>query len=400
MSLEPEAESDRLLDFAEAAVRPGGGFWWLDASGRPDHGQPLHTWIAARMTYVFTLAALQGRPGAERIAEHGVRSLAGLLHDDAAGGWFASVAPDDHAPVDDSKQAYQHSFVLLASAAATVAEIPGGEPLLDRVLQTVQQRFLDSCGRVVDRYDRGFTAAERYRGANASMHLVEALLPVGELRGARWHQRALAIGEHLVHQVARPYGYRMPEHFDADWEPLPEYHRDRPRDMFRPYGWTPGHLLEWSRLLLQLEATVPSPPGWLLPDARGLFERACAAWAVNGQPGFCYTMDFEDRPVIDARLHWVHAEAVAAAAALHQRTGEAAYGEYERCWRGFISDHLRDLVGGSWHHELDGSNQPAQTVWAGKPDVYHGYQGLLLPRLRPAPSAPVQLVRSAPSDLG
>jgi len=393
-ALDPVAESNRLLDFAEAAVRPDGGFWWLDEAGRPDHGRGLHTWIAARMTYVFTLAALGGRRGATGIAEHGVSSLAELFADPVAGGWFASVCPDDHAPVEETKQAYQHAFVLLAAAAATAAQIRGGEQLLDEALKTVEDRFLDDRGRVVDRYDRGFTHAEAYRGANASMHLVEALLPVGELRGPRWHQVALGIAEHLVHEVARDHGYRMPEHFDADWTPLPDYHRERPRDQFRPYGWTPGHLLEWSRLLVQLEATVSDPPGWLLADARGLFSRGLTGWAVNGRPGFCYTMNFDDTPVISSRLHWVHAEAMAAAAALHRRTGEACYAEHEQRWRGFIAEYLRDGVHGSWHHELDPANRPADGVWSGKPDVYHGYLALLLPGLRPAPSAPVQLAGS------
>ena len=36
---------------------------------------------------------------------------------------------------------------------------------------------------------------------------------------------------------------------------------------------------------------------------------------------------------------------------------------------------------GSWHHELDRQNQPAETVWVGKPDSYHAVQATLLPRI-------------------
>ncbi|MDQ2781543.1 MAG: AGE family epimerase/isomerase, partial [Actinomycetota bacterium] len=36
---------------------------------------------------------------------------------------------------------------------------------------------------------------------------------------------------------------------------------------------------------------------------------------------------------------------------------------------------------GSWHHELDEQNHPSSNVWEGKPDVYHAYQAMLLPRL-------------------
>src|SRR5262245_53336434 len=89
-----------LTRFARAAVRPDGGFWWLGDDGAPDESQPLHTWIACRMTHVFGLANLQGEPGAGPIADHGVAALSGLLRDDEHGGWFGSVGTDGM-PIDD-----------------------------------------------------------------------------------------------------------------------------------------------------------------------------------------------------------------------------------------------------------------------------------------------------------
>jgi mannose/cellobiose epimerase-like protein (N-acyl-D-glucosamine 2-epimerase family) len=85
-------------------------------------------------------------------------------------------------------------------------------------------------------------------------------------------------------------------------------------------------------------------------------------------------------------MHWVAAEAVAAAAALHRRTGEAAYSDLHRTWWDWIDAHLRDLDRGSWHHELDPANRPAAAVWPGKPDLYHAVQATLLPRLPLAPT--------------
>jgi mannose/cellobiose epimerase-like protein (N-acyl-D-glucosamine 2-epimerase family) len=57
-------------------------------------------------------------------------------------------------------------------------------------------------------------------------------------------------------------------------------------------------------------------------------------------------------------------EAIAAAAVLGERALEEAW--WQHAERYFI-----DREGGSWHHELDEHNQPARTVWDGKPDVYH-----------------------------
>ena len=70
--------------------------------------------------------------------------------------------------------------------------------------------------------------------------------------------------------------------------------RDRPDDQFQPYGATVGHGLEWSRLLLHLEASLADPPDWLLPAAEALFDRAVAdGWAVDGADGFVYTTDWD-----------------------------------------------------------------------------------------------------------
>nr|WP_218851740.1 AGE family epimerase/isomerase [Nocardioides panaciterrulae] len=387
------AEGRRLLGFAAGSVLEPAGFGWLDERGTPVPGSPLPTWIAARMTYVFTLGAQLGVPGARETAEHGVRSLLTAYRDPVHDGWFESLRPDAAAAADARKTAYTHAFVALAAGSATAAGVPGGRDLLDGVAGVLRTRFLDARGRVVEEYDEAFTASESYRGANASMHMVEALLVLGDVEpDAEWHRLALGLAEHLVHGVARAHGYLLPEHFSAQWQPLPDYNADHRDDPFRPYGCTPGHLLEWSRLLVQLEASVAGAPGWLLEDARALFDTAVrVGWQVDGRPGFVYTVDWEGRPVVRTRMHWVVAEAIAAAAALHRRTGEPGFGRwYDEWWR-FAREHLVDLEHGSWHHELDPANRPAATVWRGKPDVYHAFQATLLPRLPAAPAAAAAL---------
>ena len=106
-----------------------------------------------------------------------------------------------------------------------------------------------------------------------------------------------------------------------DWRPLPEYNADQPRHPFRPFGITPGHGLEWSRLLLQIHAALGGRPDWLVEAARGLFARAVDdGWEEPG--GFAYTTDLDGRPVVADRLHWPVTEAIGAAAALHETTGD------------------------------------------------------------------------------
>ncbi len=392
--IDADLECRRLVDFARSAALTPAGFSWLDDSGRPDPSQPVHTWITTRMTHVFSLAHLQGMPATEPLAAHGVAALTGALRDEEYGGWYAAVSTDGR-PVDTDKAAYAHAFVVLAGSSAVSAGIRGADGLLAEALDVVRRHFLDDAGRVVDSLRRELDGGEAYRGANSSMHMVEALLAAGDVTGdASWHRCALGIAEHLIHDVARSRDYLLPEHFGPDWAPLPDYNADRPGDQFRPFGCTPGHLLEWSRLLLHLDASLTQPPIWLVEDARALFARAVeVGWAVDGAPGFVYTVDWDCRPVVRLRLHWVVAEALAAAAALHRRTGEAAYDAWRATFEEYVATHLVDREHGSWHHELDEHNRPSHTVWNGKPDVYHAYQALLLARMPLAPVLSVQLAR-------
>jgi mannose/cellobiose epimerase-like protein (N-acyl-D-glucosamine 2-epimerase family) len=219
------------------------------------------------------------------------------------------------------------------------------------------------------------------------MHSVEAMLAVGDATGdAEWHARAARTCE-LVVGLAASYDGRLPEHFGTDWSPDLELNRDQPDDPFKPFGATVGHGLEWSRLLLHVEAALGAEaPAGLLETSRLLFDRAVAdGWHVDGAPGFVYTTDWEGRPVVRTRMHWVAAEAVSAAAALHRRTGEGAYAQRYAEWWAYVVEHLRDTRLGSWHHELDPANRPQATVWPGKPDLYHAVQATLLPRLPLAP---------------
>ena len=182
----------------------------------------------------------------------------------------------------------------------------------------------------VEQWDRTFTTLDGYRGVNANMHTVEAYLAAADVTGDRiWLDRALRIVERVVHGWAAGNSWRIPEHFDADWEPDLEYNVDTPAHPFRPYGATIGHWLEWARLTLHARAAITArgdvAPAWMLEDAIALFDAAVReGWDVDGAPGFVYTVDWSGAPVVRERMHWVAAEGVAAAAALHAATGEAA----------------------------------------------------------------------------
>ena len=375
------------LAFAHRFPHPDGGATYLGADGHPDPSQPVQTWITARMLHVYSLGHLAGLPGSLPLAERALAGLTGPLRDAEHGGWFASVGPDA-GQRDETKAGYAHAFVVFGAASGTVAGVAGALELLDEALAVLDERFWeDGPGLHLDSASADWATVLDYRGINANMHAVEALLSAADATGEpRWRDRALRITETVLGWAAGN-DWRIPEHFDNTWTPMLEHHRDQPDHPFEPYGATVGHGLEWARLALHVRAAIGGGDA-LLGASRCLFDRAVAdGW----HDGFVYTTDWSGRPVVTQRMHWVLAEAISAASAL-AATGEEVYERRYRQWWDWAVRHLiaRD---GSWQHELDEHNQPAATVWPGRPDLYHSVHAVLLPRLPLAPTAPTAIAQ-------
>jgi sulfoquinovose isomerase len=398
------AEAERLLRFGARAALDEGGFGYLDDDGQVDPARPRELYITARMTHVFSLASLLGHGGARdsELAAHGVRALTDLFHDDDHAGWFRTIGPEGQ-PRDDTKANYDHSFVMLAASSALAAEVPGASGLLADAQQVIVDRFWrESEGSCVESYDRDWSTLEDYRGANSNMHAVEAFMACADVTGELvWRERALSIAERVVRTATVANGWRMPEHFDSSWNPDLEYNAQQKADPFRPYGSTPGHWLEWARLLIGLHGGSARSLPWLIDAATRLLEEAArAGWAADGQPGFVYTLDWQDGVVVDARMYWVIAEAVLAADAVHRATGDTRVRDAAERWWQEIDARFIDRNRGSWIHELDRNGNQSQVIWSGKPDIYHAYQAMVFPDLPLAPSAAAALraARTAGAD--
>jgi sulfoquinovose isomerase len=378
----------KLLAFSRQSWRREGGFFWLDDSGNPDRDKVLELWINARMTYVFALAHLAGEDDALRLATHGVRALATLFHDDVNGGWYDRVDFEGRAD-DTTKGCYGHAFVLLAAASAKAAGAEGAGALLTEAARIHAQKFWEPGeGRCVEEVSEDWSHVDGYRGANSNMHTVEAYLFAADVTDDDvWRRRALAICERIIGIHARAHEWRIPEHYDHDWTPLPTYNEDQPADPFRPFGATPGHAFEWSRLLIQLAASLGSPPPWIQEAAEALFAQAVDDAVSDDTPGLPYTTSWHGEPIVAERFHWVMAEAVLAAEALNTWTGQRTYAGLAERWWSEIDEHYVDHETGAWHHELSPTMQPSSRTWRGKPDAYHAFNALTLPDLPLAPSA-------------
>lgn len=384
-----------LLRFGKQFPSPGGGSWWLGDDGTPWKDRDRATWITSRMCHVYSIGTFLGFEGSEQLVDAALKGLNGELRDRENGGWYAALSAEG-APRPD-KQCYAHAFVILAACSALLAGRPGAKELLEEAKEVYDLRFWDEeQGLAVDTWNTEFSVLDDYRGINANMHTVEAFLAVADVTGdEKYRERAGRIIGHVI-EWAENNSWRIPEHFTKDWIPDLECSKDRPDDQFKPYGATPGHGIEWARLITQwalstyhCDYTKTAP---YIQAAENLFLRAVQdGWNADGAPGIVYTTDWNGVPVVHDRMHWTLAEAINTSAVLYRVTGKENYADYYTDFLKYLDEQVLDYENGSWYHQLDRNNQLLATVWPGKSDLYHAVQSMLIPQMDPAVSIAVAI---------
>ena len=266
-------EADSLFRFFEdESLNPSGGFHTLDDAGHAIAGErtrPLHA--TTRMVHCFAIAHLLGRPGAADFVDHGLEAILNRHRDAVNGGYFWSF--DDDGPRERDKLAYGHAFVLLAASSAKIVGHPKADRLLAEVSEVIDRRFWEPAhGASAEEFAADWSPISAYRGQNSNMHLTEALMAAFEATGERAYlDKAESIADLILRRTAGAHHWRVPEHYRADWTLDREY---KGSDMFRPYGTTPGHWLEWARLALQLWELGARKIEWLPGAAKALFAQA------------------------------------------------------------------------------------------------------------------------------
>lgn len=373
-----------LLRFGHRFPSPGGGSYYLGDDGTPWTDRNRETWITSRMVHVYSLGTFLGHPGSEELADAGLKGLKGELHDKVNGGWYAGLTADGE--VVPNKQCYAHAFVILAASSAVLAGRPGAQELLDEALKLYDERFWnEEEGLSCDTWNTEFTVLDDYRGLNANMHTVEAFLAAADVTGdEKYRVRAGRIIDHVA-VWASQNSWRIPEHFTKDWVADLECNKEKPDDQFKPYGATPGHGIEWSRLITQWALSTfkddKNGAQKYLDLAENLYCRAVDdAWNADGAPGIVYTTDWEGKPVVHDRMHWTLAEAINTSSVLYHVTGKQRYADDYAEFMQYLDEKVLDHVNGSWFHQLDQNNEVIGTVWPGKSDLYHALQATLIPR--------------------
>lgn len=395
---------DTLFRFGKQFPSPGGSSYYLGDDGTPWNARPRETWITSRMAHVYSIASLLN-PTSDyaKLADDALRGLCGELHDTTHGGWYAGLQADD-TPLP-MKQCYAHAFVILAACSGILAKRPAARALLDDALAIYDTYFWNETeGLSCDTWNTEFTNLDPYRGLNANMHTVEAFLAVADTTGNEmYRERAGRIIDHVI-LWAIENNWRIPEHFYQDWSPNLDCNKEHPDDPFKPYGATPGHGIEWARLITQWALSMRDSKGRnvlielqsqndkdrncltdtqiadYIAAAESLYQRAVKdAWNADGAPGIVYTTDWNGKPVVHDRMHWTLAEAINTSAVLWRVTHKQQYADDYAIFLSYLDEKVLDHAHGSWFHQLDAAGNVLTSVWPGKSDLYHAVQATLIP---------------------
>lgn len=374
---------NELLGFGHKFPSPGGSSYYLGDDGTPWKERNRETWITSRMAHVYSIGTMLGHEGSEELVDAALKGLRGELHDVKNGGWYAGLTADGN--IVENKQCYAHAFVILAATSGMLAQRPGAEELLQDALKLYDLRFWnEEEGLSCDTWNTEFTVLDEYRGINANMHTVEAFLAVADVAGKEEYRvRAGRIIDRVTGWAA-DNNWRIPEHFTKDWVADLECNKEKPDDQFKPYGATPGHGIEWARLITQWALSTykedKEAAGKYIEIAENLYNRAVEdAWNTDGAPGIAYTTDWNGNPIVHDRMHWTLAEAINTSATLYHVTKKQKYADDFAEFMEYLEDKIHDHVNGSWFHQLDRNNNVIGTVWPGKSDIYHALQATLIP---------------------
>lgn len=373
--------ADTMAFYHPRVIDPSGGFFhYFRDDGTVYDATHRHLVSSTRFVFNYAMAANEfGSDAALRqeyldAVHHGLRYLRDAHRDPRSGGYVWTIR--DGLAEDRTNHAYGVAFVLLAYATARKAGIEEVVPWMDETWELLESRYWDAAaGLYRDEADADWNFSD-YRGQNANMHMCEAMLAAYEASGElRYLDRALTLADHITRRQAAKAGGLIWEHYDRDWNVDWDYHRDDPKHLFRPWGFQPGHLTEWAKLLVILDGHLQArgtAEAWLLPTARHLFDTAVARAWDDESGGLCYGFAPDGSICDDDKYFWVQAESIAAAARLALRSGDSGYWDwYDKLWA-YSWRHFVDHQHGAWYRILDRDNRKYSNEKspAGKTD-YH-----------------------------
>ena len=368
---------DILAFYHPRAIDPSGGLYhFFKDDGTVFDAHTRHLVSSTRYVFLWAMAArhFPDTPAYLDNARRAVNFLREVHRNPVTGGyaWLLHWEDGKARILDATNHCYGLAFVLLAYAHALQAGIVEAKDWLEETFELMERRFWQpDFGLYADEASADWVLSP-YRGQNANMHSVEACLAAYAATGeTRYIDRAVQVATSVNQKLtAQTDGVMIWEHYTPDWRVDWDYNRNDMSNIFRPWGYQPGHFTEWARLLLLIERHRPLP--WLLKRAETLFDIAFRHAWDDKHGGLYYGFGPDFSICDDRKYHWVQCESMATAAVLGKRTGKAEYWQwYDRLWD-YCWTHWVDHVNGAWFRLLtrENVNTTDEKSPAGKVD-YH-----------------------------
>jgi mannose/cellobiose epimerase-like protein (N-acyl-D-glucosamine 2-epimerase family) len=282
----------------------------------------------------------------------------------------------DGVVLDETRDAYDHAFVLLAMAAYFRAT---GEAEAIATAEATY-RFLET--ELSDPRHGGFAeelpVGKLPRRQNPHMHLLEATLALyAATRSEVWLGRSRSLVELFKARFVDVETGALIEYFAEDWSPAPGA-----RGSWRE----PGHQFEWVWLLFEYCRHTRDES--VLPYADRLFqfgtrfgldhEGALRGAAFDG-------VDAAGHLVADTKLFWPQTEYVKACVARAEWLSDATAREAVRTHLELIARFFLRSDGASWHNQLARDGTPIPTPTPSRV-LYHLFLAIAeADRLEPIP---------------
>ena len=343
-------------------IDPEGGFFHFyneDGSIYDKHIRVMVT--EARFVFTFAEAYLQlGNPEYLAAVRHGVAYLRGPLKNTKNGAYHWVL--ENGVPTDGKILTYGLAFALLAYSKALRAGVEEAREYVEETWNTLEEHMWKAGqaglgGLYADEADENWVV-DPYRSESGNLHMTEALIAAYEAtKDNKFLERAYLVADNCCNRQAGMCQGLVWEHYNEDWTPQWEFNNgEEALTIFRPWGFQPGHQVEWARLLLTINRYKANI--WCVPKAQYLFDVAVKqAWdPVHG--GLAYSFDPDGAPCDWDKIFWVQCESIGTAAMLVTVTGDEQYwAHYERLWA-YSWKVFVDHQYGSWRRRLNREGVP------------------------------------------
>lgn len=251
----------------------GGFVEQLTMDGEADRAADRRVHVQARQVFSFAKAIELRWPGAQKVhalVDQGIDYLDTIARH-PEGGWVHMLKSDGSC-VDDTRDLYDHAFLILAGA--TAYQVTGNATALRIADDAIS--FIDAVLKD-DEHGGWFESRPPAvpRRANPHMHLLEAMMAYRLATGCTTAlERAAEVVCLFECSFFKPANDIVAEYFDVDW---------RLQSPSAQAIWLPGHHYEWATLLYQYEQITGHDSGsW----RRRLIARADDA-GLDAHTGLC-----------------------------------------------------------------------------------------------------------------